>query len=58
MTLPTACENENVPVRFVAMTLFHCSSVISSVCAAQEVTALSIRISIRLNSKTVVSTMA
>src|ERR1700730_12386531 len=58
MVLPAVCENENVPVRFVAMTLFHCSSVISSVGAPQQVRALLIRISTRPNSEAAASTTA
>jgi len=37
MTFPTACEKRNVPVRLVSITLFHCSSVIASTGAPQEV---------------------
>src|SRR5882762_2893088 len=40
MTLPTAREKRNVPVKLVSMTLFHCSSVIASTGAPQEVPAL------------------
>ena len=39
ITLPTAWENRNVPVKFVSITLFHCSNVMSSVNAPQEVPA-------------------
>src|ERR1700692_45814 len=52
ITLPTACENRNVPVKFVSITLFHCSNVMSSVKAPQEVPALLMRISIGPNSFT------
>src|SRR5580692_5114347 len=49
MIWPAACENRNVPVRFVSMTLFHCSSVIASTGAPQEVPALLIKMSRRPN---------
>src|SRR6266404_8604471 len=49
MTLPTACEKRNVPVKFVSMTLFHCSRVIASTGAPQEVPALLIKMSMRPN---------
>src|SRR5271168_235770 len=53
MVFPTACENRKVPVRLVSITLFHCSSVIDSTGAPQEVPALLIRMSIRPNRLTV-----
>src|SRR6266446_10944000 len=55
-TLPTACENRNVPVRLVSMTLFQCSRRISSTGAPQDVPALLINTSILPNSETVAST--
>src|SRR5260370_4592643 len=55
-TLPTACENRNVPVRLVSMTLFQCSRRISSTGAPQEVPALLIKTSILPNSETAAST--
>src|SRR5271168_5186442 len=58
MTLPTAWEKRKVPVRLVSMTLFHCSRVISSVRAPQEVPALLMRMSMRPNSLTAVSATA
>src|SRR6266478_2988834 len=58
MTLPTACEKRNVPVRFVSITLFHCSSRISSTGAPQDVPALLIKMSIRPKLETVASTTA
>src|SRR5216684_1928481 len=58
MTLPTAFEKRNVPVRFVSITLFHCSSRISSTGAPQDVPALLIKMSIRPKLETVASTTA
>src|SRR6201997_5338439 len=56
ITFPDACENRNVPVKFVSSTLFQCSSRISSTGAPQAIPALLINTSMRPNSATVAST--
>src|ERR1051326_3836821 len=50
MILPAAWAHKNVPVRLVSMTLFHSARVIFSVGAPQEIPALLMRMSMRLNS--------